>query len=165
MFDPTPVLNRFNGSRPISARVASVETGIRFTDGTSIASAAVKISDNPRCRRSHRLQPRPTRQIGWAAHDIAGLSRSVDRDAAGRSAVGHGRPVSGFLRCPRPDAAAACILTGAGFFGAGAMFRQNDMLSGVTTAATQWFVTVIGLWWADQSRHRRHDHWRPSNPR
>ena len=37
------------------------------------------------------------------------------------------------------------ILTGVGFIGAGAVFRQNDLLRGVTTAATLWFVTVIGL--------------------
>ena len=37
------------------------------------------------------------------------------------------------------------ILTGVGFIGAGAIFRQSDMLRGVTTAATLWFVTVIGL--------------------
>lgn len=37
------------------------------------------------------------------------------------------------------------ILTGVGFIGAGAIFRQGDLLRGVTTAATLWFVTVIGL--------------------
>lgn len=37
------------------------------------------------------------------------------------------------------------ILTGVGFIGAGAIFRRNDLLRGVTTAATLWFVTVIGL--------------------
>ena len=37
------------------------------------------------------------------------------------------------------------ILTGIGFIGAGAIFRRNDMVRGVTTAATLWFVTVIGL--------------------
>lgn len=37
------------------------------------------------------------------------------------------------------------ILTGVGFIGAGAVFRQNNMLRGVTTAATLWYVTVIGL--------------------
>ena len=37
------------------------------------------------------------------------------------------------------------ILTGVGFIGAGAIFRQNDLVRGVTTAATLWFVTVIGL--------------------
>ncbi len=37
------------------------------------------------------------------------------------------------------------ILTGVGFIGAGAIFRQDTLLRGVTTAATLWFVTVIGL--------------------
>ena len=37
------------------------------------------------------------------------------------------------------------ILTGVGFMGVGAIFRQNDLVRGVTTAATLWFVTVIGL--------------------
>jgi putative Mg2+ transporter-C (MgtC) family protein len=37
------------------------------------------------------------------------------------------------------------ILTGVGFIGAGAILRRGDMVQGVTTAATMWFVTVIGL--------------------
>lgn len=37
------------------------------------------------------------------------------------------------------------ILSGIGFIGAGAILRKGDALSGVTTAATLWLVTVIGL--------------------
>lgn len=37
------------------------------------------------------------------------------------------------------------ILTGMGFIGAGAVFRRDGLVSGVTTAAMLWFVTVIGL--------------------
>jgi putative Mg2+ transporter-C (MgtC) family protein len=37
------------------------------------------------------------------------------------------------------------ILTGVGFIGAGAIVRKNDMVVGVTTAATLWFATVVGL--------------------
>jgi putative Mg2+ transporter-C (MgtC) family protein len=37
------------------------------------------------------------------------------------------------------------ILTGMGFIGGGAILRQGDRVQGVTTAATMWFVTVIGL--------------------
>jgi len=37
------------------------------------------------------------------------------------------------------------ILTGVGFIGAGAILRKNEMVIGVTTAATIWFSTVIGL--------------------
>ena len=37
------------------------------------------------------------------------------------------------------------ILTGVGFIGAGAIVRKDDMIIGVTTAATMWFATVVGL--------------------
>ena len=37
------------------------------------------------------------------------------------------------------------ILTGIGFIGAGAILRRGSVVMGVTTAATLWFVTVIGL--------------------
>lgn len=37
------------------------------------------------------------------------------------------------------------ILTGVGFIGAGAIIRKDEMVLGVTTAATMWFATVVGL--------------------
>jgi putative Mg2+ transporter-C (MgtC) family protein len=37
------------------------------------------------------------------------------------------------------------ILTGMGFIGGGAILRRDNLVVGVTTAATLWFVTVIGL--------------------
>jgi putative Mg2+ transporter-C (MgtC) family protein len=37
------------------------------------------------------------------------------------------------------------ILTGMGFIGGGAILRRDDIITGVTTAATLWLVTVIGL--------------------
>jgi putative Mg2+ transporter-C (MgtC) family protein len=37
------------------------------------------------------------------------------------------------------------ILSGMGFIGAGAILRKDTLVRGVTTAATLWFVTVIGL--------------------
>jgi putative Mg2+ transporter-C (MgtC) family protein len=37
------------------------------------------------------------------------------------------------------------ILTGVGFIGAGAIIRRDNIIVGVTTAATLWYVTVIGL--------------------
>jgi putative Mg2+ transporter-C (MgtC) family protein len=37
------------------------------------------------------------------------------------------------------------ILTGVGFIGGGAILKQGGSVSGVTTAATLWIVTVIGL--------------------
>ncbi|MGH7439518.1 MAG: MgtC/SapB family protein [Polyangiaceae bacterium] len=37
------------------------------------------------------------------------------------------------------------ILTGMGFIGAASVFHRDDLVVGVTTAATLWFVSVIGL--------------------
>jgi putative Mg2+ transporter-C (MgtC) family protein len=37
------------------------------------------------------------------------------------------------------------ILTGVGFIGGGAILRRDDIVVGVTTAATLWLATVIGL--------------------
>ena len=37
------------------------------------------------------------------------------------------------------------ILTGMGFIGAGAIVKHGDIVLGVTTAATLWFVTILGL--------------------
>jgi putative Mg2+ transporter-C (MgtC) family protein len=37
------------------------------------------------------------------------------------------------------------ILTGVGFIGAGTIVKKGDLVTGVTTAATLWLVTVIGL--------------------
>jgi putative Mg2+ transporter-C (MgtC) family protein len=37
------------------------------------------------------------------------------------------------------------ILTGVGFIGGGAILRRGNIVVGITTAATLWFVTVVGL--------------------
>jgi putative Mg2+ transporter-C (MgtC) family protein len=37
------------------------------------------------------------------------------------------------------------ILTGVGFIGAGTIVKKGDLITGVTTAATLWLITVIGL--------------------
>src|SRR5581483_5367330 len=37
------------------------------------------------------------------------------------------------------------ILSGMGFIGAGAIVRREQLVQGVTTAATLWYVTVMGL--------------------
>jgi putative Mg2+ transporter-C (MgtC) family protein len=37
------------------------------------------------------------------------------------------------------------ILTGVGFIGAGAILRRGQLVMGLTTAATLWFATVVGL--------------------
>lgn len=56
----------------------------------------------------------------------------------------HGKPYDSFvmldlMRLPLG------ILSGVGFIGAGSILHRDGLVQGVTTAATMWFVTVIGL--------------------
>jgi len=44
-----------------------------------------------------------------------------------------------------PSRVAAQIVTGIGFIGAGLIFVRNDRVSGLTTAATVWLVTAVGM--------------------
>jgi putative Mg2+ transporter-C (MgtC) family protein len=44
-----------------------------------------------------------------------------------------------------PARIAAGVITGIGFLGAGTIFRQEDQVVGLTTAASLWAVAAIGL--------------------
>lgn len=44
-----------------------------------------------------------------------------------------------------PDRIAANIVTGIGFLGAGVIFRGEDRVNGITTAATIWAVAAVGM--------------------
>jgi len=44
-----------------------------------------------------------------------------------------------------PSRVAAQIVTGIGFIGAGLIFVREDRVQGLTTAATVWLVTAIGM--------------------
>ena len=44
-----------------------------------------------------------------------------------------------------PARIAAGVITGIGFLGAGTIFRQKDQVMGLTTAASLWAVSAIGL--------------------
>jgi len=44
-----------------------------------------------------------------------------------------------------PDRIAANIVTGIGFLGAGVIFRGDNHINGITTAATVWAVAAVGM--------------------
>jgi len=44
-----------------------------------------------------------------------------------------------------PSRVAAQIVTGIGFIGAGVIFVHDDKVQGLTTAATVWLVTAVGM--------------------
>ncbi len=44
-----------------------------------------------------------------------------------------------------PDRIAANIITGIGFIGAGVIFKEENRVSGITTATTIWMVAALGM--------------------
>ncbi len=84
------------------------------------------------------------RAAGTRTTLIVGLAASVSMLQANMLLLTIGKTSDSFatadvLRLPLG------ILTGVGFIGAGAILRRDDRIVGLTTAATLWFVTVIGL--------------------
>lgn len=50
-----------------------------------------------------------------------------------------------FLEHADPTRVIGQIVTGIGFLGAGVIFKQNDKVTGVTSAAFIWFISAIGV--------------------
>lgn len=90
-----------------------------------------------------------------------GLEREIRRKSAGLrtytlvgmsaallvliSKYGFSNVLSTGLVALDPSRVAAQIVTGIGFIGAGLIFVQGDRVKGLTTAATVWLVTGIGM--------------------
>lgn len=79
---------------------------------------------------------RTTILVGLAAA-IAMIQANILLDVTGKGMDSFGR--MDVLRFPLG------VLTGVGFIGGGAILRRGDFVTGVTTAATLWVMTAIGL--------------------
>lgn len=56
---------------------------------------------------------------------------------------------SKFMSDVSPDRIASNIVTGIGFLGAGVIFKSDNRVNGITTAATIWAVAALGMGIAD----------------
>jgi putative Mg2+ transporter-C (MgtC) family protein len=56
---------------------------------------------------------------------------------------------SKFMSDQSPDRIASNIVTGIGFLGAGVIFKDDNRINGITTAATIWAVAALGMGIAD----------------
>jgi putative Mg2+ transporter-C (MgtC) family protein len=72
----------------------------------------------------------------------AAIAMIISEELFGRSTL---TPISGGAWRPDPARLGAGVLTGIGFLGAGTIMRNDSAIRGVTTAASLWFVTIIGL--------------------
>ena len=86
--------------------------------------------------RGHAAGLRTTILVTLAA-SAAMIQANLLLPIEGKSAASFG--VMDLMRLPLG------ILTGVGFIGAGTILRRGDLVTGITTAATLWMVTVIGL--------------------
>src|SRR5277367_4296835 len=100
---------------------------------TMIASAVIGLD---RGAQGHAAGLRTTILVGLAAA-IAMLQANILLSIGGKASDSFG--VMDLMRLPLG------ILTGVGFIGGGAILRRGDLVTGVTTAATLWATTVIGL--------------------
>ncbi|TPK69434.1 MgtC/SapB family protein [Mesorhizobium sp. B2-4-19] len=86
--------------------------------------------------RGHTAGLRTTILVGLAAA-VAMIQANLLLDTMGKGADSFAR--MDVLRFPLG------VLTGVGFIGGGAILRRGDLVTGVTTAATMWIMTMIGL--------------------
>lgn len=100
---------------------------------TMIASAIIGFN---RGARGHAAGLRTTILVGLAA-SVAMIQANILLSLGGKTAESFG--VMDLMRLPLG------ILTGVGFIGGGAILKRGDLVTGVTTAATLWATTVIGL--------------------
>lgn len=100
---------------------------------TVLAAAIIGID---RSVRGHAAGLRTTILVGLAAC-VAMIQANILLGVDGKSASSFS--VMDVMRLPLG------ILTGVGFIGGGTILRRGDLVTGVTTAATLWAVTIIGL--------------------
>jgi putative Mg2+ transporter-C (MgtC) family protein len=86
--------------------------------------------------RGHAAGFRTTILVGLAA-SVAMIQANILLSLSGKTSESFAQ--MDFMRLPLG------ILTGVGFIGAGTIVKKGDLVAGVTTAATLWFMTVIGL--------------------
>ena len=86
--------------------------------------------------RGHSAGLRTTILVGLAAA-VSMIQANMLLDVTGKSPDSF--VVMDLLRFPLG------VLTGVGFIGGGAILRRGDLVTGVTTAATIWIMTMIGL--------------------
>lgn len=100
---------------------------------TMLAGAVIGFD---RGARGHAAGFRTTILVGLAA-SVAMIQANVLLPVSGKTSESFA--VMDLMRLPLG------ILTGVGFIGGGTILKKGDLVTGVTTAATLWVMTVIGL--------------------
>ena len=108
----------------------------RYFDPSGADDAACAVIGLNRGARGHAAGFRTTILVGLAA-SVAMIQANILLPLSGKTPESFS--VMDLMRLPLG------ILTGVGFIGGGTIVKKGDLVVGVTTAATLWLVTVIGL--------------------
>jgi len=84
------------------------------------------------------------RPAGLRTHVLVCLGATILLIAARGASIAF-QPASGSAIVLDPNRISAGIVTGIGFLGAGAVLRTGDLIRGLTTGATIWFVAALGI--------------------
>lgn len=85
------------------------------------------------------------RAAGFRTHVLVGLASALLMLAAARQAEWAFLPLNGANVVADPTRLAHGVLTGVGFLCGGVIFRQGFTVHGLTTAATLWISSALGL--------------------
>lgn len=85
------------------------------------------------------------RAAGFRTHILVGLASALLMLAAARQAEWAFLPLAGANVVADPTRLAHGVLTGVGFLCGGVIFRQGFTVHGLTTAATLWITSALGL--------------------
>jgi putative Mg2+ transporter-C (MgtC) family protein len=113
---------------------------------TMLASGVIGLN---RGARGHAAGFRTTILVGLAA-SVAMIQTNILLPLSGKTPEAFS--VMDLMRLPLG------ILTGVGFIGGRTIVKKGDLVVGVTTAATLWLVTVIGLCIGGGPARARHAH-------
>ncbi len=125
-----------DGELHIFAAMTAVPDGLEIAQRLALTAGAGVLLGFNRSARGRPAGLRTTCLVALAAA-IAMIQADLLLVTAGKMSDSFG--VMDVMRLPLG------ILSGIGFIGAGTILKRGQMVTGVTTAATLWFVTVVGL--------------------
>src|SRR5579862_9479606 len=128
-----------------ATRSSNKVSTISYAYDFDVARNCSSTSRDRRVRGRTWLRPRSARTFCRPSDDSAGRARSLPVDDPDKLAHQFQWQAIRLVCGDGYYATPLGILSGIGFIGAGAIIKRGELAIGVTTAATIWFVTVMGL--------------------
>jgi putative Mg2+ transporter-C (MgtC) family protein len=129
---PARLGSEFNPASPMDVDITAYDIAIRLAL-TMLAGAVIGFNRSQRGRTA-----------GLRTTILVGLAAAASMIEANILLGAHQEGPASYIRLDVMRLPLG-VLSGIGFIGAGAIIKRHDLVQGVTTAATLWLVTVIGI--------------------